>query len=139
MLLILQCTTKTDKSTEGTLSIDGQYQCVTLEPTYRQVAGQPVETWKMPGQTAIPTGTYPVEVTYFTRGGYYSPLLDNVPGFMGIRIHVGNFPQDTEGCILVGTQMGDNEVLNSKVAFVALMAKIQQAQSNQQRIQITVQ
>jgi hypothetical protein len=139
MQMLLQRTTKTANSTEGTLSIDGQFQCFTLEPTVRQVLGQSVETWKIPGKTAIPAGTYPVEVTFFGRGGYYSPLLDNVQGFVGIRIHIGNFPQDTEGCILVGTQMGVNEVLNSKVAFAALMTKIQQARNNQQAIQITVQ
>ena len=139
MQLLLQRTTKTASSTEGTLSIDGQFQCFTLEPTVRQVDGQSVETWKIPGKTAIPIGTYAVEVTYFERGGYYSPLLDNVPGFIGIRIHIGNFPQDTEGCIMVGTQIGINEVLNSKVAFSALMTKIQQARNNQRSIQITVQ
>jgi len=139
MQMLLQRTTQTFQSVEGELSVDGEFQCFTLEPAVREVSGQPVGYWKVPGKTAIPIGTYAVEVSYFARDGYYSPILDNVPGFLGIRIHIGNFPQDTEGCILVGTQMGDNQVLNSKVAFVALMAKVQAAQQNQETIQITVQ
>jgi hypothetical protein len=138
MQMLLQRTTQTSQSVEGTLSVDGKFQCFTLEPSVREVSGKPVGFWKVPGRTAIPVGTYAVEISYFARDGYYSPILDNVPGFLGIRIHIGNFPQDTEGCILVGTQMGDNQVLNSKVAFAALMTKIQAAQQNQEPIQITV-
>jgi hypothetical protein len=80
-----------------------------------------------------------VEVTYFYRDQYYSPLLDNVPGFSGVRIHVGNFPTDTEGCILVGTTPGQDEVLDSKIAFEALMEKINAARNSNKPIQITVQ
>lgn len=139
MQMLLQRSKQTSESVEGELSIDGEFQCFTLEPAFREVPNKPVGYWKVPGKTAIPTGTYAVEVSYSARDGYYSPILDNVPGFLGVRIHIGNFPQDTEGCILVGTQMGDNEVLNSKAAFAALMAKVQAAQQNHEPIQITVQ
>jgi hypothetical protein len=118
------------------------FQCYTLEPTYREIPNKAVSVWKIPGKTAIPAGTYPLEVTYFQPQsggeGYYAPLIDNVPGFLGVRIHIGNFPQDTEGCILVGTQPGLDEVLQSGTAFVALMSKINEARTNQQPISITV-
>jgi hypothetical protein len=142
MQITVERTTKTANSTEGKLSVDGVFQCYTLEPTYREVIGQPVSSWKIPGRTAIPAGTYALEVTYFQPHsggeGYYAPLLDNVPGFIGIRIHIGNFPKDTEGCILVGTATETDDVLNSGQAFVALMTKINAARTSNQPISISV-
>jgi len=137
--LLLQRVTKTPQSTEGKLFIDDCFFSYTLEPVYREQPNVPVSAWKVFGSTAIPIGTYNVEVTYFYRDQYYTPLLDNVPGFSGVRIHVGNFPKDTEGCILVGTLMAQNEILNSKVAFDALMVRINAVRLANQSIQITVQ
>lgn len=146
MNLNLQRTTLSANSTEGKLFIDGKFECYTLEPTDREKIGEPVSSWKIPGKTAIPVGTYGVEVTYFVPqsalgqgSGYYAPLLDNVPGFIGIRIHIGNFPTDTEGCILVGNTVEQDEVLNSRDAFNSMMAKIQAARNRGEPVQITVQ
>jgi len=108
MNLLPQRTTKTAESTEGKLFVDNSFQCYTLEPVYREQLNVPVSAWKVFGSTAIPVGTYAVEVIYCYRDQYYTPLLDNVPGFDGIRIHVGNFPKDTEGCILVGDSIGED-------------------------------
>lgn len=139
MNLLLQRTTRTPQSTEGKLFVDNVFQCYTLEPTYREQPDVPVSAWKVFGSTAIPLGTYAVEVTYFYRDQYYTPLLANVPGFDGIRIHIGNFPKDTEGCILVGDGIGQDKVLNSRVAFNALLAKIQDARSNEEPIKIRIE
>lgn len=139
MNLLVQRTNKSTLSTEGKLFVDNVFQCYTLEPVYREVPDMPVSAWKVFGSTAIPVGTYGLEVTFFYRDGYYSPLLDNVPGFTGVRIHVGNYPKDTEGCILVGDAVGQDEVLSSQVAFDALMVKINAARSDGEAIQITVE
>jgi hypothetical protein len=139
MNLLVQRTTRTTRSTDGKLFVDNTFECYTLEPMYREQPNMPVSAWKVFGSTAIPVGTYGVEVTYFYRDQYYSPLLDNVPGFSGVRIHIGNFPTDTEGCILVGTTPGQDEVLDSKIAFNSLMAKINAARNNNTPIQITIQ
>lgn len=139
MELLVNRTTRTDNSTEGTLSVNGQFQCYTLEPTYREISFTPVERWKIPGKTAIAVGGYPLAVSYFERGGYYTPILLNVPGFLGVRIHIGNYPQATEGCILVGTQANINDVACSKIAFDALMKKIHDAQMAGLAMHITVQ
>ncbi|WP_155632970.1 DUF5675 family protein [Burkholderia stagnalis] len=139
MNLLLQRITRTAQSTEGHLFADNSFLCHTLEPVYREQPNVPVSAWKVFGSTAVPIGTYSVEVTYFYKDGYYTPLLDNVPGFSGVRIHIGNFPKDTEGCILVGSLMGQNEVLNSKAAFDALMARINEARQKNQPIKITIQ
>jgi hypothetical protein len=80
--------------------------CYTLEDPVREVPGQPVTNWKVPGQTAIPRGTYGLTVTrsvrFSAKAGHdvFLPLLADVPGFSGVRIHGGNTAADTEGCIL---------------------------------------
>ena len=51
--------------------------------------------------------------------------VQNVPSREAILIHVGNFPKDTEGCILVGTEFGKDSVLNSKVALAKLNGLMQ--------------
>ena len=50
----------------------------------------------------IPAGTYEVRITYSPKFGKNLPLLIGVPGRDGIRIHTGNKPEHSLGCILVG-------------------------------------
>ncbi|WP_293670822.1 DUF5675 family protein [uncultured Parabacteroides sp.] len=101
MELTLTRTTRHKTCTAGRLAIDGTYFCDTLEPIWRDIApGRPGR--KIPGKTAIPEGRYPVAVTLSPGLGRWLPLLLHVPGFEGIRIHEGNIPGDTAGCILVG-------------------------------------
>ena len=49
----------------------------------------------------IPVGTYPVSVTFSPRFKRMLPLIGNVPGRSGIRIHRGTNPEHSKGCILV--------------------------------------
>ena len=62
----------------------------------------------IPGETAIPFGFYHGQVTYSPAFKREMPLIKNVPGFNGIRIHGGNNIDDTYGCILVAHNT-DNE------------------------------
>lgn len=108
----------TDNSTIGTLSVNSVFDCYTLEDRVRD-AGV-----KVPGETAIPSGTYTVVVDFSTRFGRYMPHLLNVPMFTGIRIHSGNNDADTEGCLLVGAEKGIDCVLQSRVAFTNFFDRI---------------
>ena len=102
MELTLLRTNKHKNYTMGTLSIEGELFCDTLEPTWRDIGpfGRDI---KIPGKTAIPEGRYPLYVTRSKKfGGRWLPILLHVPDFEGIRIHAGNTAEDTEGCILVG-------------------------------------
>ncbi|WP_137719361.1 DUF5675 family protein [Methylobacillus flagellatus] len=93
--------------TAGRLMLDGQLICYTLEDECREVAGQPVETWKVKGATCIPRGRYRVVLTKSPRFGRVLPELLLVPGFTAIRIHSGNTAAHTEGCPLVGMEDGN--------------------------------
>lgn len=105
-----------DTTTLGNLFVNGVWECHTLEDKVREV--------KEAGVTAIPKGTYKVIITWSPRFKRQLPLLINVPGFDGIRIHPGNTHQDTEGCILVGTKVQGEMILESRKAFDKLYQKI---------------
>lgn len=106
--------------TLGEITIDGAHQCWTCEDVVRTGA-------KIPGETAIPAGRYRVVVTPSPRFGRDLPLLLDVPGFVGIRIHPGNTAADTEGCILPGTRYNPGGVEASRDAFAALFDTITDA------------
>jgi hypothetical protein len=109
------------ESTIGELSIDDVFECFTLEDAVRPV--------KIQGKTAIPEGSYEVAITFSNRFQRLLPLLLDVPDFEGVRIHPGNTPRDTEGCILVGTTKGPQPdfIGNSRAAFGILFAKLEVA------------
>ena len=116
-----------DGCTLGVLFIDGAFECFTLEDVVREVTGQPVSAWKVKGDTAIPAGRYRVVRTRSPRFGKILPLLEQVPGFEGIRIHAGNRSADTEGCVLPGRSRGVGMVLDSRIAFESLDQKLRHA------------
>ena len=53
----------------------------------------------------IPEGTYPVRVTWSPKFKRKLPLVMDVPGRSGIRVHRGTRPEHSRGCILVSAAM----------------------------------
>lgn len=111
------------------LAIDGRDFCFVLEDGYKEV--------KVPGETRIPAGKYAIVPRYLGEffkkyqknyGHKCSLQIDKVPGFEFILLHIGNYPRDTRGCLLVGNGVlfdGGSVVLsNSTVAYTALYNKI---------------
>jgi hypothetical protein len=121
-------------ATIGELLVNDKHLCDTLEDRVRP------EGEKVYGKTAIPEGTYEVKLTHSPRFKKILPEILNVPNFSGIRIHTGNSSKDTEGCILVGTWDGEKEdwVGNSRIAFDELMALLEEATNNKEKVTITV-
>jgi len=105
--------------------------CYTLEDKVRQIEGVPVKEWKVQNETAIPRGLYDVSITFSNRFQSKLPLLNNVDGYEGVRIHSGNSSSNTEGCILVGmTWDGHSDWIgSSKVAMSSLMPLIENSTS----------
>jgi|SRR6185436_5555511 len=118
--------------TIGSLSIDGAWECWTLEDQLRAPGV------KVPAQTCIPAGVYDVRLTWSNRFQRVLPLLLNVPMFEGIRIHPGNTAADTEGCILVGLDRHGQSVARSRAAFDLLFNKLADADRRGEGITITV-
>jgi hypothetical protein len=104
--------------TLGELFIDGIHFCYTVEDVVRH------EGVKVAGKTAIPYGKYKVIINMSNRFQRLMPLLLNVKGFEGVRIHSGNTAADTEGCIIVGTVREPNGVSLSRICYTKLMTKL---------------
>lgn len=142
MELVLNRKTRSSQSTIGELLVNGTFQCYILEDYDRGLHDgmnlSKIQSTKVYGQTAIPKGRYEVVITYSNRFKQYMPLLLNVKGFEGIRIHSGNTAADSLGCLLTGQTRGVNFVGNSRGAFKSLMAKLKAAEKNE-KIFITIQ
>lgn len=133
----------TSRSTVSELSINGNFECYCLEDTDRglkqSMSLSDINKLKKYGETAIPTGRYQVVVTPSARFKRDLPLLVNVPGYEGIRIHTGNVPADTHGCLLPGSTFENDRVSGSTIAFQKLFTKILAAIKANQKIYITIQ
>ncbi len=127
----------TPNCTYGRLYANGEFQCYILEDTDRrlELGGK-----KIYGMTAIPRGRYEVIINYSNRFQKELPLLKDVPGFTGVRIHTGNSPRDTEGCLLPGLRIAPDKewISSSGAAFRPLFEKIQKALKDKQSVFIEV-
>lgn len=138
MKLLLERDVKAPTFTLGKIKVEGLGVLYTVEDKVREIKGVPVEEWKVAGQTAIPVGTYRVIVSWSNRFRKYLPLLLDVDGFKGIRIHAGNTEKDTEGCILVGTSRIKEGVANSRYAMSLLQTAIEEASKRGEVVTIEI-
>jgi hypothetical protein len=126
-------------ATIGKLAVNGVFACWVCEDEIREVPGQPVEQWKVPGKTAIPAGTYEVVLAHSPRLNRITPRLLDVPGFTGILIHPGNSAEDSHGCLLPGLTPYENTVGQSRAAYYALLDRLEQATKAGEAITIEIE
>lgn len=138
MKMLLKRIAKKPTYTIGRLYIDGEYFADTLEDRDRGLTQdmdlEDILRIKVYGETAIPTGTYRIDMNTispkFKDRSWAKPykgkiprLLD-VPGFDGVLLHPGNSANDSLGCVLVGNNTQVGKILNSQAVFKRLMQKL---------------
>lgn len=153
MKLLLKRIAKQKTYTIGKLYINGVYECDTLEDVDRglsnDMAIDEIKKKKVYGQTAIPTGTYEINMDVvspkFKDRSWAKPYdgklprLMDVPGYEGVLIHVGNTDKDSSGCILVGQNKIKGQVVNSTATFHELMGKLTDAHERGEKVSITIE
>ena len=131
-----------DGYTIGRMSLNGVYFCDTLEDPDRGLKDtmqvNEILAKKRKGVTAIPTGKYDVILSFSPRFKRVLPLLLNVKGYEGVRIHAGNTAEDTEGCLLVGENKEKGKVLNSRATLEKLMSALLECEKRKEKISITI-
>lgn len=134
---------KGDTYTIGRLYIDGELFCDTLEDKDRGLASdmteEEIKRIKVYSKTAIPTGTYKIEVSFSPRFKKKMPLLVGVKGYSYIRIHNGSNEGHTSGCILCGNNTEKGKLTNSKVVTAKLCAIIENAIADKEEVEIIIE
>ena len=116
--LLLIRDTFSKESTIGELFLNGERICDTLENPWLD---------NQRNISCIPEGEYPVRLRYPRESGtrdYLHLLIQDVPNREWVLVHIGNFPSQTKGCVLVGLGSKQNVVNNSRLAMDLLMKEI---------------
>lgn len=136
------------EDTLGKLYINEEFYGYTLEDQYHET--------KVPNDTRIPAGEY--EILFRKVGGMndtysfkYKDIhkgmlwLQNVKGFEYVLIHIGNTEADTKGCILVGSQvMNENnmnqarQIIGSKAAYYKIYPVVAAHLENGGKVKIKI-
>jgi hypothetical protein len=112
--LLLIRDTFTDKSTIGKLYFDGEFYGHTLELPWKDNEKR---------VSCIPKGVYEVKKRHTEESKYkyeHLHILD-VENRELILMHIGNYPKNSKGCILLGNTRALNFVGESRKAFYKLM------------------
>lgn len=142
MKLTIKRTITRNSYTLGKLYIDGKFFCSTLEDLDRgltqNMSVEQIKSIKVPGETAIPKGTYRVTLDVispkFSKYPFYMetcggklPRLIDVKGYEGVLIHVADGPKRdslVQGCIGVGNLSAGEYLMNGKKVFAELYNKL---------------
>ncbi len=134
--IIIQRTAQAQNSTAGTIQVnstgsDKAFSGHTLEPP------KSPNTTSGNGTVRMKAGSHDAFVRGPSSTGNHDKvqLKGNIPGEDGkdhsaIQIHAGNYPTNSEGCILVGNSASTDFVGSSKAALSSIMGVIADTQAN---------
>jgi RHS repeat-associated protein len=122
-ILVIPGTT-TATTTQGILvvQVDGitKFQGNSLEPSGTDPNGGRL----------LPPGVYPAAPYFSPKLNYNDLLLSGTDPMTFVEIHIGNFPRNTEGCILPGLSASPNKVNDSAKAFDKIMNIVNSTQTS---------
>lgn len=107
----------------GSLSVDGQEVVRTLELPWKN---------NEENISRVPAGKYKARIRADGALGWRIEL-DNVPDRKNVQLHVGNYPRDSTGCVLIGTKVSAANntcsIEGSKTGLDALKTAMDKASS----------
>ena len=131
---------RTELSTIGSLYVNGQFFCYTLEDKDRGLKQSDsllfINAKKIFGLTAIPSGLYKLIVNQSPKFKRLLPRILDIKGFDGVLLHRGNSASDSLGCILIGYKKGENSIFESTKAEADLVDKLMKHNAELHTIEI---
>ena len=121
----------TKNHTKSLIFVNRQFFCFGMEPENKfnnTIKGQ---------RDLIPEGTYQIILSKSPKFKRVLPEILNVPNNSGIRIHPGNFPSDTSGCLILGTYFDENILFNSSKKVEELIKILEVFESRKESNRIT--
>jgi len=102
-------TSENSKSVTGELLVNGSFVCHTLELPWQG---------NISFISSIPSGNYSGKLRYDKDDKWRIELRD-VPNRTGVQLHMGNYPTQIQGCVLVGDEVinFENKVVKSASAY----------------------
>ncbi len=123
----------TSKGTIGELYINGTFFCNTLEPDFPSYnTGDNGRVAYDSYEIIVENGE--IKVKYYWNNNKNKRVIYRDGS---INIEVGNYRDNTKGCILVGTYQ-NNQLIDSKKAYDTLLSYITTSLNNEERIQLIV-
>lgn len=131
--------------TIGRFLVEDRVICNTLEDKVRELYDinhdgdyDDSEEGKLYGETAIPCGRYKLTVSYSPKLKRRLPLINDVPGFTGIRIHKLVSAKGTEGCVGVGENTSKGKLSNGRYYETLIIQLIDEAIQKGEECWITI-
>ena len=118
---------------ESAIGTAEEFVCYVCEDRVRKPGEK-----KVPGETAIPRGTYPVILSYSPKFRRILPEILKVPDFEGIRIHKGNSEDDTRGCLLVGLERDPQGVYDCDTALDKVIGLLSRAKAKNEAVTLKI-
>jgi hypothetical protein len=117
MTIVLQRLTTSDEGTFGALLVNGRPYYVTLELPWKN---------NQKDISCVPPGTYKATRMFSEKFKKVVFVLHNVSGRDLIEFHIGNSIENTNGCILLGSEFNKTEyaIVDSRVAFDDFMIRM---------------
>ena len=133
---------KKDKYTIGEVTVNGKFFSMSMEDRDRGLTQSMNEdeilSKKVYAETAIPTGRYEVKLTFSNKFKRILPILLNVKGFDGIRIHRLNTAIESHGCIGLGMNNSIGMITESTRFELKIVSLLREEEKQGKRSYITI-
>ena len=121
----------------GRVFVDNVYFAESLEDQDRYL--EKGQNSKVYARTAIPRGTYEIQITMSSR--FKKPMIQfmNVPSFVGVRAHGANKAKQLQGCTALGRVRTQDGVADCKETVEKLFNRVREALARKEQVTWTIE